>query len=328
MPFDLAGRLHGEVGMTRTAKILGALAGTLLIYLLLVAAINFNPAREYGASIRHLPSHSTTNTPSGQSLHLLPTVFFWAWEKPEDLQFVNSKIAGVAFLAKTIYLFPRYQTSTDYPSDEIVVKPRLQPLCVAPGTLLIAVARLETPQRSSRGEAVSSVPNITAIPASKREEIAREIVELQFLPGVRAIQIDFDATVSQRAFYSSLLSDVRRNLPASLPLSITALASWCIGDSWLEHLPPGTIDEAVPMLFRMGPDSATVARFLRSGQEFPAPACQGSLGLSTDESLSHEVLTRRLVGMPSSWRSKRIYVFSPHLWTPTAATSVLKEWQQ
>ena len=330
MPFDLAGRLHREVRMTRTAKICGAVAGTLFIYLLLVPAINFNPAREYSDSIRHLPSHLTTNTPSGRSHHFLPTVFFWAWEKPEDLQFVNSEIAGVAFLAKTIYLFPRYQTSTDNPSDEIVVRPRLQPLRVAPGTPLIAVARLEISQRSTPrpGEAVPSAANITAILASKREEIAKEIVELQFQPGVRAVQIDFDATVSQRSFYSSLLSDVRRNLPASLPLSITALASWCIGDSWLEHLPPGTIDEAVPMLFRMGPDTATVARFLRSGQEFPASACQGSLGLSTDESLSQQVLTRKLVGVPSSWRSKRIYVFSPRLWTPTAATLVLKEWQQ
>jgi hypothetical protein len=126
----------------------------------------------------------------------------------------------------------------------------------------------------------------------------------------------------------SLLSDVRRNLPASFPLSITALASWCIGDSWLERLPPGTIDEAVPMLFRMGPDTAAVWRFLRSGQEFPVAGCQGSLGLSTDESLSNEVLSRHLPGMPSSWRDKRVYVFSPRLWTPSAADFVLKEWQR
>jgi hypothetical protein len=112
-----------------------------------------------------------------------------------------------------------------------------------------------------------------------------------------------------------------------VPLSITALASWCIGDPWLEQLPPGTIDEAVPMLFRMGPDTANVAEFLRSGDDFRVPACQGSLGLSTDETLFSGQLKRTLFNVPSDWQNKRIYVFAPRAWTQPAAEAVLKEWQ-
>jgi hypothetical protein len=143
---------------------------------------------------------------------------------------------------------------------------------------------------------------------------------------VRAIQIDFDATVSQRPFYSTLLLTVRRKLPPSMPLSITALTSWCIGDPWLANLPPGTIDDAIPMLFRLGPDAADVLAFLHSGKEFPVAACRNSLGLSTDEPLSEKLLTGRFSGVPPAWRRKRLYVFSPYAQTQSAAQSILEEW--
>jgi hypothetical protein len=235
----------------------------------------------------------------------------------------------VAFLAKTIYLPFPYRYSAQNQSDEITIRPRLQPLRVAPGTPLIAVARIETSLEQSPGasrQTVAFSPSSSPYSASQREQIAAEIAALQELPTIRAIQIDFDATLSERSFYSSLLYDVRRKLPASLPLSITALASWCIGDPWLQQLPPGTIDEAVPMLFRMGPDGPNIAKFLRSGDEFPVPACQGSLGLSTDESLSKGLLSGQFAGTPPSWRDKRIYVFASRPWTQSAADSILKEW--
>ena len=81
------------------------------------------------------------------------------------------------------------------------------------------------------------------------------------------------------------------------------------------------------MLFRMGPDSADVAKFLRSGTDFPVAACRGSLGLSTDESFSRNLLAGKLPGAPFSFRQKRIYVFSSRAWTPSAAQAVLKRWQ-
>lgn len=185
-------------------------------------------------------------------------------------------------------------------------------------------------RQGASSQSVSDNPE-TPVPFTplKSTALARataEIFDLENLPGVRAIQIDFDATASERPFYSALLSAVRRNLPPSMPLSITALASWCTGDPWLETLPPGTIDEAIPMLFRLGPDAADVTTFLHSGKEFPAASCRSSLGLSTDESLSKDILRGRFPGASPARRRKRIYVFSPRAQTQSAAQSFLEEW--
>jgi hypothetical protein len=77
----------------------------------------------------------------------------------------------------------------------------------------------------------------------------------------------------------------------------------------------------------MGPDTASVAKFLRSGDDFRISACQSSLGLSTDEPLSNALLKGTLPDAPSVTHSKRIYVFAPHAWTQPDAEAVLKEWQ-
>ena len=131
------------------------------------------------------------------------------------------------------------------------------------------------------------------------------------LPGVSALQIDFDAAESEQGFYAALLKDLRKRLPQGMPLSITALASWCIGDPWLERLPPGTIDEAVPMLFRMGPDGANIASYLESGHEFRPRVCRSSLGVSTDESFSRALLEEQVQRSADNWSAKRIYIFRP-----------------
>jgi len=273
----------------------------------------------------------------------LPNVTFWAWERPEDLRFVNQPSEGVAFLGKTLYLRPSDNTRLEFLPQSVFVRPRFQPLRVAPHAFLTAVVRIETSRSSAPNEfyksaAVEQHPS-RAVSENQQSPMpfdpptsatlaraAAEISSLQNLPGVRAIQIDFDATVSERPFYSALLSAVRRNLPSTMPLSITALASWCIGDLWLENLPPGTIDEAVPMLFRLGPDAADVITFLHSGKEFPVASCRGSLGLSTDERLSNDLLSGRFPGASPTWRRKRIYVFSRRAQTQTAVNAILEEW--
>src|SRR5215217_6412318 len=63
----------------------------------------------------------------------LPAVILWAWERPENLTFLDPQKTGVAFLAKTITLR----------DDKTAVKPRLQPLQLARDTKLIAVVRIE-----------------------------------------------------------------------------------------------------------------------------------------------------------------------------------------
>jgi hypothetical protein len=208
-----------------------------------------------------------------------PRLFLWAWERPEQLEFINPREVGVAFLAKTIYL-----------SDErVTARPRMQPLRVPTGTVLIAVVRVET-VREAR-------PSLSD---KQRAELVSGLIEAAQLPNVRALQIDFDALESERPFYKSLLEDVRARLPEEMPLSMTALASWCIYDNWLDNLP---VDEAVPMLFSMGLDDRRVKSYLKEGGDFRSALCRSSTGISTDEQASFAPASRRT------------YVFNTRAWT-------------
>ena len=127
-------------------------------------------------------------------------------------------------------------------------------MSVLPETKLIAVARIES-NRSAQLSHAERAQAVTAIAELARNET------------VAAIQIDFDARSSEREFYRDLLADLRRELPPRVRLSITALASWCMGDNWLTGLP---IDEAVPMLFRMGVDRPNILARLEAGTDFSA----------------------------------------------------------
>ncbi|MDX6404278.1 MAG: hypothetical protein QOH70_1733 [Blastocatellia bacterium] len=221
-------------------------------------------------------------------LDRMPRVMLWAWERPVDLRFIDPKETGVAFLARTIRLR----------SSEVEVRPRLQPLNLPDATGVMAVARVETDKISK-----------PALSAPQREQLAGAIVEMARLPNVSNIQIDFDATQSERAFYRDVIVDVRRRLPDTVSLSITALASWCTSDDWLSDLP---IDEAVPMLFRMAADGKQIARRLDAGDDFIVPQCRHSYGVSTDEPRSGLLPARRL------------YVFNPDPWTAETVRAILE----
>jgi hypothetical protein len=225
---------------------------------------------------------AVTITPSDQ----MPRVVLWAWERPVDLRFINPRETGVAFLARTIHLR----------ANEVVVRPRLQPLDLPEGTRVIAVARVASDQRTK--------PDLST---QQTEDLAAAIAEMARLPNVSSIQIDFDAPRSERTFYHDVILAVRRRLPASVALSITALASWCSDDDWISDLP---IDEAVPMLFRMGPDGRQIRNRVASGEEFSARPCRNSYGISTDEPL------RNLSA------AKRLYVFNPDAWTESSVRAI------
>jgi hypothetical protein len=135
------------------------------------------------------------------------------------------------------------------------------------------------------------------------------IVEMAKLPHVSHIQIDFDATKSERGFYRDVIVDVRRRLPESVGLSITALASWCAHDDWISDLP---VDEAVPMLFRMGVEEKQFTNRLESGEDFNAAPCRQSYGISTDEPRANLNLARRL------------YVFNPDPWSEPSVRAILE----
>ena len=204
----------------------------------------------------------------------LPRTTLWAWERREDLRDLNTHHFAVAYLDRTLTI-----------GFLVNVQPRRNALVLPATATRLPVVRIET----SPGAALNDwnrAQAVHAILASANE------------PGIAALQIDFDATRSQRPFYRDLLADLRRQMPPNLPLSITALASWCSYDAWLSSLP---IDEAVPMLFRMEPDRR---RTQPSADDFRIrePLCQSSVGLSTTEP------------WPSQLAGKRIYVFADNGW--------------
>ncbi|HKV91155.1 MAG TPA: DUF3142 domain-containing protein [Candidatus Angelobacter sp.] len=225
--------------------------------------------------------------PSGAVPHALqsfPRVMLWAWEAREDLRYAPPDQYGVAYLAKTIFI-----------GERVSVAPREEPLLIAPGARTMAVVRIEAPRNRARLD----IPRLA-------ETVARLIIPEAQRQQVFALQIDFDAAQSQRSFYRNLIEEVRIQMPAGMPLSIAALASWCKEESWLQGLP---VNEAVPMLFRMeeGPK-----RKNRPGWSYRAEQelCQPSVGVSTDEP------------WPAISQKQRIYVFHPRAWNPVALKNV------
>ncbi len=214
----------------------------------------------------------------------LPNVVLWAWERPEDLRFLDPVQTGVAFLAATA-LIER--------DGSVLFHPRTQRILLPATTPVLAVVRIASPFQHHE---VQAQPLLAGL-----GEIAR-------LPKVRGVQIDFDARASERNFYRTLLERMRVLTPK--PISVTALASWCSGDRWLDREP---ITEAVPMFFRLGKGES-------HDMSIESSICSTSIGLSTDEPWP----AKRPPGID------RIYLFSPHSWTQPdylAAVNRIRNWK-
>ena len=218
--------------------------------------------------------HSDTLPQPTGRLAALPRVTLWAWERREDLHTLDTRRYAVAFLDQTLTIGLTVQS-----------QPRGDLLALPATAVFIPVVRIEAP-RSAVLNDLNRVDAVSAILTSARR------------PGIAALQIDFDATQSQRAFYRDLLNDLRRQMPPDLPLSITALASWCSHDDWLRGLP---IDEAVPMMFRMEPDHRRAPPSVDDFQ-IREPLCRMSFGLSTTEP------------WPTDLAGKRLYIFADNGW--------------
>jgi hypothetical protein len=224
---------------------------------------------------------------AGAGFGTFPHTTLWAWERREDLRNLDVQRYGIAYLDQTITI-----------ADAVESRPRLQPLLAPPGASVMAVVRIEAPARSVRfahPELVSTIAKLILNSAGK--------------PGVSALQIDFDAVQSQRPLYREVLQRVRAQMPPAMPLSMTALASWCAGDDWIADLP---VQEAVPMFFRMGKDSV---RAVKPGWEYPIrePLCESSAGVSMDEP------------WPKLRPGLRLYVFHPAGWNEVAISNLVSE---
>lgn len=223
-----------------------------------------------------------------------PSLMLWAWEYPCDLQFVSSKDAGVAFLAGRLYLT----------ADSVLVRLRIESLKLNGDVYKMAVVRIETDQRQP--------PTFSQ---KQQEDLISKIIDILSIKPVQSLQIDFDARQSERSFYARVLQDLVKRLPVGMPLSITSLASWCLGDPWLKALP---CNEVVPMFFSMGKDRERVLTMLKSDHSLLHLSAKTSIGLSIDE-------PDVLAALPKL--SERIYLFSTKGWNTAKAINWVKNFQ-
>ena len=212
------------------------------------------------------------------------TIIPWAWERRESLRDLD--VTEVAYLAGTL----------SSRGGRLEMRRRRQPLFVSSGATATPVFRIETRRSEFTADEIAAVVGA--------------IIGVAVDARATQVQIDFDATASQRTFYRALLNELRRSLPPNTKISITALASWCMDDRWLAGLP---IDEAVPMLFQMGREGRSIRRRVSRRGEFPEELCRGSVGFSTNEPFT------------PIRDARRIYIFHPRAWTADAFHAAKQE---
>ncbi|HEV2531289.1 hypothetical protein [Phenylobacterium sp.] len=206
-----------------------------------------------------------------------PRLVIWAWERPEDLRFAPPQVevaAQTGFVVLT--------------GEGVFVRRRRFPLRTMrpPSTALVHV-QIDHHRR-------------LAWTPTQRAQAAAAVLQLAQAAGVRRVQVDFEVRQSERRVLLDLLADVRRGLPSGVGLSMTALASWCETEAWLNRAP---VDEIVPMLFRMGPGGDALKVRLETGGDFAEPRCRTALAISTDAPLRRAPAGRR------------VYLFNPRSWT-------------
>lgn len=204
-------------------------------------------------------------------------LILWAWERPEDLRFVGDQ-AEVAVQTGFVELA----------GNGLRSRGRHFPLRVArpPTTALVHV-------QIDHSTPLDWTPSL-------RARTAAAILHYADAAPVQRVQVDFEVRASERQVLLDVLHDVRRGLPPGTQLSMTALASWCDTETWLDQAP---VDEITPMLFRMTDGGDALVRRLKKGGDFRNPRCRKALAVSTDTPI---------VRAPTG---RRVYLFNPHSWT-------------
>jgi hypothetical protein len=222
----------------------------------------------------------------------LPPLMLWAWDRDDDLRMIDPRDTGVAWLAATVTL--RGETAT--------VVPQHNPLALPAGASRVAVVHVESDRAEPPDLSATQLQRFVEVLAAVAAEVPHQV-----------LQVDYEAPVSQRTFFIDAIAALRRRLPPGA-LSVTALASWCLNESWTSAL---ATDEVVPMLFRMGYDGRRAQARFAAGGDFRDRACRSSLGIATDE-------------LPTALPSgRRIYVFNPHRWSEETYRTVrtrIRQW--
>jgi len=213
-----------------------------------------------------------------------PSAFAWTWNRADDLRFLPPG-AGVAAVQLSIELEDR----------RVRVRANHGTWLAPANVFVLPVVHVDAFERWR-----------PALDAAQEDAVVATIVSVGAAARAGALQIDFEAAPSQRAFYRRVLARVRDRLPSEW-ISITALASWCMDERWTADLP---VDDVVAMAFRLGRDAPATRRAIGALARWPAADCT-STGLAVDEA-----------GLrPPAHRS--LFLFSPRPWTAAAWRSTL-----
>ena len=221
-------------------------------------------------------------------LHQRNRIVVWAWERNENLTFLDSDIV-VAYYAGSVII----------EHGRMTIAKRVQPLKLSANTDVIPVVRIDN---------FDTPKDLTQ---ERMKQVEKFVLTLCSQDYVVGCQIDFDAKSSERPWYSSLITLVRSKLPDNIPLSITALVSWCDTYSWLNDT---KIDFTVPMFYRLGPDEQTIMGGYTGKTFMGSPKCSSAIGVTTDEPIPK----RKYIG------NRDIYIFNPNSWTEQELKRILK----
>lgn len=249
------------------------------------------------AKIQSASVKSADRITQKRRLAYLPRRILWAWEKPEDLLSINTENTGVALLTGVLRL----------QGDCLQLNRRTQRLAVSNLAKTIAVVRIECDE--------SRPPTLSK---NQRQELVHKISEAVSRHHANAVQIDFDAKLTERDFYKEMLKDLRNALPAEKGISITALASWCFDDRWLSSLP---VDEVVPMYFYMGADEQIILKRLKKG--FVPYGEHEATGLLANGTVTKAAAVDRK--LRSRLCKQRVYLFCARSWTRQAIDQTMTE---
>lgn len=253
------------------------------------------------------------------ALSALPPLMLWVGERPDDVRTwidgsarqgkgaadnpapsIEDQRMGVAVVDTTVLLR----------DGSASVRRRQQSLKLPPAWYAKSGLQQKAPVVTIVHIEMARGAHKPALNERQKRTIVNAVVAAAKRSPSQVVQLNFEVMHSQKPFLADVVKRSRDALPANVALSITALASWCVGDAWLADLPA---DEIVPTAFHMDGEAKRMHDVLDHEGRFPRPECQPSLGLSLDEQ-----------PWPSKLRSQRLYLFNRNAWsgTPMAGWSV------
>lgn len=230
-------------------------------------------------------------------------VSIWAWDRFDDLSFLKDDTSVTSY-AGTFYLR----------DNRSLFDPRKKELVCPKETLRVPSFRVESVNKIDPDYEDSAIAGI----CDTIKQYLRNHNDCQ-----KMVQIDFDATESERDFYKKLLVALRKTLKSNqntsdTKISITALTSWCLKDKWMHDL---DVDEIVIMLFSLGQDKEKILTDLKDTNLDTGNKASIAIGISANEPQTNEAL--KILGIIND--AQKVYIFQSLPWTKNRFVSITNE---